>query len=231
MARMAELLQPFSGASLPSRQLEQLAGYLESLLRWNARINLTGVRGAEDIVTRHFGESLFLAGLLFPAAAAAIQPPPHVLDLGSGAGFPGLPLKIHSPDMKLTLVESNFKKATFLREVIRALQLQEADVFPDRAERLNHAPPHAVVAWPPDVITMRAVERFEDAAQTAAKLVRPGGTLAVLVGGAQAATLTQAAGRPGPLVRIQWAEPVRVPQAKQRVIMLGKNLEREEPGK
>ncbi len=135
-------------AVLSNAQLQNISMYIDILLRWNARINLTAVRQPEYIVTRHFGESLFAARHLFPdprvrtdTRAAGPQharsqrpPAPRVLDIGSGAGFPGLPLKLWAPEIHLTLIESNHKKATFLREVIRALTLTDVDVFPGRAE-------------------------------------------------------------------------------------------------
>src|SRR5712692_966226 len=113
-ARIAELLIPFlsnrprlrgheesAGASdaavLSPAQLRHISTYIDLLLRWNARINLTAVREPEEIVTRHFGESIFAARYLFPRANAGTSPEasrPHVIDVGSGAGFPGLPIKI-----------------------------------------------------------------------------------------------------------------------------------------
>src|SRR5512135_2506624 len=137
---IAELLQPFlSAQALPAPgtlspgQLQNISIYVDLLLRWNARINLTAVRDPENIISRHFGESLFLSAYLFPfgwrPALSAQAPPPHALDLGSGAGFPGLPLKIYVPELRLTLVESNRKKSVFLAETIRALGCIGATVF------------------------------------------------------------------------------------------------------
>src|SRR6266478_3588407 len=107
-ARIAALLQPFLEPSLPESLLEQISIYIDLLLRWNARINLTAIRHPEEIVTRHFGESLFLARHLFPAGApdsASIQileGAPSKLRLGGGVGgstgnrVPGAPLIAHS---------------------------------------------------------------------------------------------------------------------------------------
>src|SRR5947207_2678164 len=136
--RIAELLQPFLSAPLTDLQLENISTYIDILLRWNARINLTAVRQPEEIVTRHFGESLFAARHLFPqpeihdASGEPRAPKPSaasepsgdahttsIIDVGSGAGFPGLPIKIRAPHTHLTLIESSQKKATFLREVSR----------------------------------------------------------------------------------------------------------------
>lgn len=135
-SRIARLLQPFAGAELAPDLLGKLDVYLELLMLWNARVNLTAIRDPEQIVTRHFGESLFAARQLFDPAA----PPLALADVGSGAGFPGVPMKLWSPHLRLTLIESQNKKATFLREVIRALELPEAEVFCGRAEQWGKQP-------------------------------------------------------------------------------------------
>jgi len=200
-ARIASLLELFApGLSAP--QLAQLSAYLDLLLRWNARINLTAVRDAENIVTRHFGESLFAARRLFPAPDASGD----VIDLGSGAGFPGLPLKIHAPALRLALIESRNKKAAFLNEVVRALDLRDVQVFCGRAEDF---PGRA------GLVSLRAVERFTAALPVAARLVAPGGRLALLIGTAQIAS-AQAA-----LPGFSWSQPVDLPGSSQRVLFVG----------
>ena len=136
-AHIAELLEPFLESTHPPEPKTQsllpiISTYIDILLRWNARINLTAVRDPEEIVTRHFGESLFAARYLFPATTsvgtAALGCAPErssavrVADLGSGAGFPGIPIKLWAPQVALTLIESNQKKVAFLREVARAME-------------------------------------------------------------------------------------------------------------
>src|SRR5579864_3673305 len=135
--RIRELLQAFVSAPLSSAQLEQISIYIDILTRWNARINLTAIRDPEEIVTRHFGESFFAASHIFEGARYVPSASKHVdvaddqrpttnarlADLGSGAGFPGIPIKLWTPDINLTLIEANHKKATFLREVVRTLKL------------------------------------------------------------------------------------------------------------
>src|SRR4030081_672019 len=118
LARISELLQPFLGtdtAQQPDDTLRHnISTYIDILLRWNARINLTAIRDPEEIVTRHFGESLFAARHLFPGANRAdskdapanSKPQPstsntRVADLGSGAGFPGIPIKLWDPHIAL----------------------------------------------------------------------------------------------------------------------------------
>src|SRR5579863_3865218 len=149
-SRLAELLRPFLAGTQPSPELlEQLQAYLDLLLRWNTRVNLTSVRDPEQIVTRHFGESLFAAKVL--AQHSVAEHAGSLADVGSGAGFPGFPIKLLMPELALTLIESQNKKATFLREVARELALQGVTVFCGRAEEWNGAA---------DIVTLRAVEQF-----------------------------------------------------------------------
>jgi 16S rRNA (guanine527-N7)-methyltransferase len=123
------------------------------------------------MLTRHFGESLFAAQELLQRESTI-----DVIDLGSGAGFPGLPLKLWAPGIRLTLIESQNKKATFLREVVRALGLRDVEVFCGRGESC---------AKKADLVTMRAVEKFEDALRVAGGLVNEAGRLGILIGFAQ----------------------------------------------
>lgn len=245
--RISELLRPFlSAQALPATtdlnagQLESISIYVDLLLRWNARVNLTAVRDAESIVTRHFGESLFLAACLFPSVSSPNETSPdvapsHALDLGSGAGFPGLPLKIYAPHLRLTLVESNHKKAVFLGEVIRALQLSHVSVFSQRlAPRLAPQPgdyglPGGIA--PTDLVTMRAVERFESALATAAAIIRHGaarlgsGKLALLIGLGQGEQVRQS------VSDFSWRAPVPVPQSRERVLLVGRYPSEQAPRK
>ena len=145
-ASIAELLTPFYPAP-PARLLGQLSAYLDLLLKWNARTNLSAIREPEAIVTRHFGESLFLASRL-PSART-------LLDLGSGAGFPGLPCALARPELMVTLAESQNKKASFLREVARTLAV-DVEIWDKRAELLPDDRRF-------DVVTLRAVDNPEAA--------------------------------------------------------------------
>lgn len=234
--RIDALLQPFlsaptlvSPAQLSLEQLQSISTYIELLQKWNARINLTAVRDPEAIVTRHFGESLFLAACLFPSGRLPISPrtggaSQHALDLGSGAGFPGLPLKLYVPELRLTLVESNHKKAAFLAEVIRSLKLSQARVSSARLDyrtdqQTEFRLPEGIAT--PDLVTMRAVERFETALATTASLVRAGGThqkpgkLALLLGRHQADRVPQLA------PDFAWQAAVAVPLSRERVLLIG----------
>jgi 16S rRNA (guanine527-N7)-methyltransferase len=138
------------------------------------------------------------------AVAASLR----AIDLGSGAGFPGLPLKIFAPALALTLIESSQKKAAFLKEVVRALALTDVDVFAGRAEDFPSTA---------DLVTLRAVERYERALDVAARLVAPGGRLALLIGSPQAARTPQL------LPAFSWQPPIAIPQASARVLLIGTN--------
>lgn len=206
-SRLAELLGPFLAGTKPSPELlDQLQRYLELLLRWNSRVNLTAVRDSEQIVTRHFGESLFAAEVL--AKHSAFERATTLADIGSGAGFPGIPIKLLTPSLALTLIESQNKKAVFLREAVRELALEEVTVFCGRAEEWNGTA---------DIVTLRAVEQFARVLPVAARLVSGGGCLCLLIGETQLSQAQQLT--PGAWT---WAEPVAVPYSSSRIVALGK---------
>jgi 16S rRNA (guanine527-N7)-methyltransferase len=233
-ARIAELLAPFLSANpnsrhsestrmlgeesavLSSAQCSSISTYIDILLHWNARINLTAIRDPEEIVTRHFGESFFAARHLFPTTAhvetvpLGSQAEPsfalRVVDVGSGAGFPGIPIKLWAPHIALTLVESNYKKSTFLREVARALTLTDIDILNARAEAVTQTF---------NVVTLRAVERFADILPVATGLLASGARLALLIGSSQVDEACANA-------NLSWRDPLPVPQSKSRVLLIGK---------
>ena len=158
---IALLVEPYlgvavnAGVAVPAELPGKLSIYLDLLLRWNARTNLTAIREPEEIVRRHFGESLLLAGLV-PLAAG------RVLDLGSGAGFPGIPMQLLRPDLLVTLAESQGKKASFLREAVRSLGLPTV-VHGGRAEELLESTHFELVA-------LRAVDGMSGAIRLASRL-------------------------------------------------------------
>ena len=238
-ARIAELLRPFLAmppvnsdvchseersdqepAVLSPAQLLSISTYIDILLRWNSRINLTAIRDEEEIVTRHFGESFFAARHLFPTTAhvgtaalgcrAERSSAARLADLGSGAGFPGLPIKLWAPHISLTLIESNHKKSAFLKEVTRALTLTDVNIQNVRAETLT-------VRF--DVVTLRAVERFGSILPTAATLVAPAGRLALLISSAQESQVRTT------LPDLQWSSPTRVPESSSRILLVANRLE------
>jgi 16S rRNA (guanine527-N7)-methyltransferase len=200
-AAIARLLQPY--AKVDDEQLSNISIYIDLLLKWNSKMNLTAVRDPEQIVARHFGESLFAAShLLNPHWTGSI------VDIGSGAGFPGLPLAMYAPAATVTLIESQGKKVAFLNEVIFALGLKNAKAWAGRAE-----------AFPTkmDLVTMRAVERFEGALPIACQLVAPGGRLALMVGNSQV-RLAEELG-----THLRWSPPLNMPGGNSRVLLIGTN--------
>ena len=218
-SRIAALLDPFLDIPLTALQLDQISTYIDLLLRWNSRVNLTAIRTPDEIVTRHFGESLFAARHLFPRSAASpaaspnLSPagnPTRLLDLGSGAGFPGLPIKIWAPDIPVELIESNNKKVAFLREVIRALTLTTIDVTAVRAE--DSPTGHA------RVVTLRAVDRFAQILPTAIRLLSPGGRLALLISESQLREATRLA------PTLHWSPSTQIPNSKARILAIGSQI-------
>ena len=151
---------------LDAGTLRDISAYMDILQRWNARINLTAIRDPRQIVARHFGESLFAARNLLRRGSTLA-----VIDVGSGAGFPGIPLKLFARGIHLTLIEAHGKKATFLREVVRALGLEAVQVLNARAEDCTLRAP---------LVTMRAVENMEAILPAALKLAAEPGWLALL---------------------------------------------------
>jgi 16S rRNA (guanine527-N7)-methyltransferase len=157
-SEITDLLSPYLAVS--KEVVHQLSDYLDLLLRWNARTNLTAIRSPQEIVRRHFGESLF-AGRHLRAAEQVDSPlPDTVLDFGSGGGFPGLPIALLHPEISVTLSESQNKKSTFLREVARSLGLKNVEVWAGRAEDL---PGHRIF----DTVTLRAVDDMKRALSAA----------------------------------------------------------------
>lgn len=260
-------------AVLTSVQLQNISTYIDILLRWNARINLTSIRDPEQIVTRHFGESLFAARRLFPGEARTVpvvsgrgleqipiprstdglagfnmtgamsgvrsdggevhqgrvtdnrqagtlapenrpnaqsstpKSAPTLADVGSGAGFPGIPIKLWAPEVSLTLIESSHKKAAFLGEVIRTLILTHINVQNTRAESFANSRF--------DVVTLRAVERFDAILPVAARLIAPAGRLALLIGASQLERTL--AVQPG----LSWSPPMPIPLSDSRILLVG----------
>ncbi len=201
--RIRQLISPYLTDSISDTPVNQLGSYLDLLLKWNAKTNLTAVREPEEIVRTHFGESLFagqqMASWLSLAEAT-------LLDYGSGAGFPGLPIQILFPAVQVTLAESQSKKASFLREAVRTLGLATMV----HAGRVEDMP----VGRQFDVVTLRAVDNMEAALFGALPRLAEGGTLAVLTTESQMGQVVATA-------PLHWGRTISLPESRQRILMLG----------
>lgn len=204
---IAKLLQPY--INQPSERVEvapdwpqihaQLAIYLELILKWNTRTNLTSIRTPEEIVRRHFGESLFVGTHLGPCAT--------LLDFGSGAGFPGIPIQLLRPDVQVTLADSQGKKAAFLREVVRSLGLP-TEVWAGRVESM---PPERQF----DTVTLRAVDNMDAAVREAAR--RASNRIVILGTSAIFPAISES---------FEAAAPVRVPESSGRTLLIANRMHR-----
>ncbi|MGB9120049.1 MAG: 16S rRNA (guanine(527)-N(7))-methyltransferase RsmG [Candidatus Angelobacter sp.] len=198
-AVIAQLLQPF--IQLDESRLCSISTYIDLLLKWNARINLTAIREPGEIVQRHFGESLFAAKYLLEQ-----QLPQTAIDLGSGAGFPGVPFAMLAPEVQVTLIESQQKKATFLKELIYSLGLRNAKVFSDRAENYPGTG---------DLVMLRAVEKFEQVLPMAARLAKAGGRIALMISSRQTEPTRRLSSD------VNWANGIDVPCGTSRQLLIG----------
>ena len=156
------------GLDLGEAQVNQFQRYLQELRGWNKRINLTAIADPEDIQTKHFLDSLTVS----LAVSKDVLSKGALVDVGSGAGFPGLPLKILWPGLRVTLVESVGKKATFLRHMVSTLGLEGVEVHNRRAESLAHDPS---LRESFDVAVSRAVAEMSALAELTLPFCRPGG--------------------------------------------------------
>ncbi len=190
---LAELLR--GSGDLSEEQAEALEQHYRLLQQWNRVLNLTTVDRAEEAVERHYGEALFLARHL-PAG------PLSIVDIGSGAGFPGIPVAVLRPDCRMTLVESHQRKAVFLKEATR--RMARVRVLAKRAED---------VAEGFDWAISRAVS-YADLRKVLARLA-PG---AALLTGAEA---------PPPTLGFTWDEPIPLPGVSRRFLRMGHRVSRE----
>jgi 16S rRNA (guanine527-N7)-methyltransferase len=197
--RLNALLSDAAQPPLDPTQTQRFADLLSLFLRWNARINLSAIHDQESILKRHFVESIACARAL-PAGISTL------LDFGSGAGFPGIPIALCRPEIAVTLAESQGKKAAFLREAARVLGLS-AKVHSGRAESLTTNF---------DCVTLRAVDKMELAVQAAAQLVRPGGWLALMTTTAGLPALKASAG-----AEFTWNPELHLPSGDDRLLALG----------
>jgi 16S rRNA (guanine527-N7)-methyltransferase len=153
---------------LTNRQVNMLLTYEEELLAWNSRMNLTAIRDVEAVRTKHFLDS-FTCVLAWKDA-----PPASLIDIGTGAGFPGIPLKILYPALRLTLVDSVGKKVDFCRHMVAKLGLEKVEVLQCRAEEIGQLPTHREkYAW----AAARAVANLNILVEYLLPLVQVGGAV------------------------------------------------------
>ncbi len=168
MEKLIKDVQSTLNIRLNLRQVAALELYEQELLTWNARFNLTAIRDVEGIRSKHFLDSLSCSLVMRE------NPPASLIDIGTGAGFPGIPLKILYPAMRLVLVESVGKKAEFCRHIVRLLNLEKVEVLQSRAEELGQDKNHREKY---DWAVARAVAKLPTLAEYLLPLVRLGGAM------------------------------------------------------
>lgn len=194
------------GIATRSVAVDQLAIHFALLLVWNERMNLSAVRSPREIAQRHFAESLYLTRIL----PVGISPPRNMMvDVGSGAGFPGLALKAVWPQIPLILLEPNIKKSAFLKEVIRNCGYQHCLV---QTRMLRDAV--ADLEGQVELVTMRAVLATDDVLTQIARLLMPGGMAALFMGSGQAESARQRR-------TLAWQNAYPIPGSHQRIILIG----------
>ncbi len=201
--QIREQLAPF-GISPAEEQTGRIREYLRLLLAWNRSINLTSVTDPVEIIDRHFGESLYLSNLL-PVENCRLA------DVGSGAGFPGLAVKIGFPSVELILIESNKKKCAFLSELVRSLGFSGVEVLPDRFEDIRPEELHV------NVITSRAVGGVKELIPWSARALADRGHIALWVGAEDSTRIARSRGW-------NWQLPQRIPGSKARFILIGRPI-------
>ena len=195
-------LKPYD-LPLSSQELESVRLYLALLMKWNRKINLTSVKGADECVTRHFGESLFLL------RRRQIEGP--LLDIGSGAGFPGLALKIFLPELPVTLLEPSTKKRAFLKEVARTLNLQGVEVSASRWEDFFSQATRPAFK----TVTIRALGGQQAILESSDSVLAPGGKFCLWTNRSRVQEIFSRTGR------FEWQEPSPIPGTRERVILAG----------
>jgi 16S rRNA (guanine527-N7)-methyltransferase len=190
------------GVTVDGQQVLLIQQYIRILLHWNEKLNLTAIRDPLEILVRHFCESMF------GAVAVPIEVG-RLADIGSGPGFPGIPMKILRPELELFLVESNIKKGTFLAEIVRELGLRNARVLISRYEELGEE------LAPLDYVCSRAVGEFGTFLEWAGSGKLSAGNVMLWVGGRDLEEIQK-------MGEWDWQSPISVPQSLRRYILVGK---------
>lgn len=192
------------GLSATNAQIEQIIAYISLLLVWNDKVNITAIHDPREILYRHFCESM-LARTVVPIEKGRLA------DVGSGGGFPGLPLKIISPELEVFLIEPNTKKATFLAEVVRQLGLTGVRVMVSRYEELGEE------IAPIDFVSTRALGDFDQLLSWAASPLIVAKSVVLWVGAAETPKLRR---HPG----WNWRQPAPVPDSLRRFLLIGDRI-------
>src|SRR6266852_7934449 len=182
-------------------QLSMIQRYITMLLAWNEKVNLTAIRDPLEILYRHFCESMY-------AVTAVPLQKGRLADVGSGGGFPGLALKIISPGLQVFLIESNVKKATFLAEVVRDLELTDARVLVSRYEELGEE------ITPVDFVCSRALGEFDKFLNWAGSARLAAGQVVLWAGGRDVEDIKKMHGW-------SWREAIGIPHSLQRFLLVG----------
>src|SRR5271154_1226793 len=192
------------GTIASARLCDQIRAYIDLLLRWNEKTALTAVTQPEEILRFHFGESIL---------AASSVPIRHgrLADVGSGAGFPAVPVRMVSENLSVILIESNQKKATFLAEVGRELQFNNVEVRRSRMEDVS------LRGEPVDFVSARAVRIDHDFLDWSHHSLNLTGSLVLWLGEEDASKIFRSS-------QWKWGDPIRIPQSERRVILHGKKL-------
>lgn len=196
--QIERMLHPYLVDPVPGLA-DKIGIYMDILLKWNRRISLTTITEPSEIVKLHFGESLFAADEVKNAES-------RLADVGTGAGFPGLPLAMAIPRLEVTLIESNSKKCAFLAEVIRSLELTNAKVFQGRMD----STPYARFSF----VAARALGQFDSLLEWAKTRLEPDGKLLLWLGESDSAEI---AARPG----WRWNPPRLIPGSRRRCLLSG----------
>lgn len=195
------ILTPFGGHALSETKIELIQRYLGILLFWDERVSLTSMESAEEILARQFGESLF-------AVSALSVEKGRLADVGSGAGFPGMALKIFAPDLEVHLIEQNAKKATFLRETARFLSFEDVSVSGRDYRQLP--PEFGAFDW----VTAKALGSYEELVGWAHSRLSSTGKVALWLGIDDATRISAVLGW-------QWAQPITIRDSQRRVLISG----------
>ncbi|WP_085522437.1 16S rRNA (guanine(527)-N(7))-methyltransferase RsmG [Tuberibacillus sp. Marseille-P3662] len=172
MDTFVNLLQE-KGLSLSPTQLKQFDTYFHLLVEWNQKMNLTAITDEKEVYLKHFYDSMTPA-FFQPSFSSA-----HLCDVGAGAGFPSLPLKIVFPELRVSIVDSLKKRTHFLETLVEKLGLEGVELYHDRAETFAHHPNHREQY---DVVTARAVARLSVLSEYCLPLVKPAGQFISLKG-------------------------------------------------